>query len=317
MYSKKKKKIEVSTIIFNVIFTIILVLSSCGLCNAQNDDDSFESESQTGNAFVRFFKYGKHSILYNGFSCYTWALCWNHIIISKYDKCLHTRANAIISLFATRYECRYNIKSNIGVYVSGSLFDGVSFWDDVISSFNKTMKINDYKTFFSILNVHLGCSNTILHEKIFSWRMYAGIGITWNAIPFYNGQAYYIFQGEENYSKKTNKNTENYLGNYNKNGNFYELFALYFKEGKWKRNLKHFDIVIEVSAFDFIIKDHWRIALALKAGVGNLYNLYNVYNRYKVLPENEKKSFWEFLQEGKKVQQDILSKFVISIGYQF
>ena len=42
---------------------------------------------------------------------------------------------------------------------------------------------------------------------------------------------------------------------------------------QFKKNIKHFDIIIDCSVFDFTIKDHFRVTLEWKGGIGNIYKI--------------------------------------------
>ena len=47
----------------------------------------------------------------------------------------------------------------------------------------------------------------------------------------------------------------------------------YFRCKQFKKNIKHFDVIIDCSVFDFTIKDHFRVTLEWEGGIGNIYKI--------------------------------------------
>ena len=272
--------VQKKTVISNIIFTILF--SYCTLSNAQYDK-SFKSKFPTGNAFVKFFKYGKHSVLYNGLSGRTIEEL-KHYCCQPNCNCLPSIADFILSLFSARLECRYRYKPLWAIYFNCSLLNGFSYYDF----------LNDEVGFY-IINPNFGISYTLLHKKSFSWRMYAGVGVMWGANMFRCNAAY---------DAAGNSNDDVYKQlqeAYKSKGTFIYWFKEYFSSEHIASNLKHFDVIIDLSAFDFVIKDHFRISLAWNSGVANFY---------KVILNKPHKLLGKFLALG-------VLPLVISIGYQF
>ena len=160
------------------------------------DNNFTEKNIETGNAFVKFFKYGQHSILWEGINGYTVGV----IIKSLSEEVGIPFPDFIRSLIAARYNFKSPIKNNIGYFVSlvfggnFSVFDFISF----IPSFN-------------FLSLNLGIYYTILQKKSFSWDLHAGIGFSWKWAAFWHPTSY-----DAEYRKFVNKRTEFYKNNQKK-----------------------------------------------------------------------------------------------------
>ncbi|MBQ2350343.1 MAG: hypothetical protein II393_03655 [Cytophagales bacterium] len=272
--------VQKKTVISNVIFTILF--SYYTLSNAQYDK-SFKSKFPTGNAFVKFFKYGKHSVLYKGLSARTVAELVHYYNPPKGCQCFPTIADFILYLFCAQWECRYRYKPLYAIYFNCSSLGDYSFYDFLNESC------------FYIINPNFGISYTLLHNESFSWRTYAGVGVMWGASSF---KCHYPYMAVVQIGNDEYKQLQK---DYRLKGKFIDLLKEYFSSKNICNNLKHFDVIIDLSAFDFIIKNHVRISLAWKCGVANFY---------KVILDTEKKFSRKIIILG-------LNSLSLSVGYQF
>ena len=87
----------------------------------------------------------------------------------------------------------------------------------------------------------------------------------------------------------------------------------YFKPKNFFDNIKHFDILLDLSIFDFTIKNHFKISLSWHCGIANMFYFFKKEEIYKeVFNETQ-------LDNG---IVDVLEKLglyqlTISIGYVF
>ena len=246
-------------------FSIILssLLLYCSFHFAEGDDalaipvdNNFTEENKTGNAFVKFFKYGKHSILWDGISGPTVGLIIEGV---PHFPCF------IRQLIAARYNFKSPIKNNIGYFVS-LVFGGDSSFFDFIS----------FLPSCNFLSLNLGIYYTILQKKSFSWDLHAGIGFSWRWSPFCSDTSY-----DADYRNLVNERTKNYKNNQKdmgftndfekseikdliKNGSYLKH---YFYPVNFLDNIKHFDILLDLSIFDFTIKNHFKISLSWHCGI--------------------------------------------------
>ena len=283
-------------------FSIILYFSFTFLSlHFAEGDDAFaipvdnnfnEKNIKTGNAFVKFFKYGKHSILCDGISGYT----VKHINFPCF----------IRGLIAARYNFKSPIKNNIGYFVSlvfggdSSLFDFISF----IPSIN-------------FLSLNLGIYYTILQKKSFSWDLHAGIGFSWKWAVFCTETSY-----DAEYRKWVNEKTKNYKNNQEyivekpkikdlgKNESYLKH---YFKTDNFLDNIKHFDILLDLSIFDFTIKNHFKISLSWHCGIADMFYFFKR-NEIREKVFNLKKGVFDIVDVLENLG---LYQLTISIGYVF
>ena len=271
------------------------------------DNNFTEKNIETGNAFVKFFKYGQHSILWEGINGYTVGV----IIKSLSEEVGIPFPDFIRSLIAARYNFKSPIKNNIGYFVSlvfggnFSVFDFISF----IPSFN-------------FLSLNLGIYYTILQKKSFSWDLHAGIGFSWKWAAFWHPTSY-----DAEYRKFVNKRTEFYKNNQKKMlpieyiekpkikflGKNESYLKHYFKTENFLDNIKHFDILLDLSIFDFTIKNHFKISLSWHCGIAHMFYFFKV----KKIQKEVLNMVWE--NDG---SVDILNclglgQLTISIGYVF
>ena len=266
MCSKKTAKI------LGLFYIFLLYSSNFAIEEEENEfkeelpeKDNFNEENKKGNAFVKFFKYGKHSISWEGISGYT-----VRIIIREVPDfpCF------IRGLIAARYNFKSPIKNNIGYFVSlvfgGNLscFDFISF----IPSLN-------------FLSLNLGIYYTILQKKSFSWDLHAGIGFSWKWAVFCTETSY-----DAKYRKWVNEKTKNYKNNQEyivekpkikdlgKNESYLKH---YFKTENFLDNIKHFDILLDLSIFDFTIKNHFKISLSWHCGIAYIFYFFKRKEIYK------------------------------------
>ena len=269
MCSKKTAKI------LGLFYIFLLYASNSAIEEEENrfieefpEKDNFNEENKTGNAFVKFFKYGKHSLLWRGINGGAASLLFCYLDKPKNPKnhefCINTKADIILNLFSFYYDCKYMIKDRLGLFLNCSCFGG----------FLSFSLLNDERS-VPLLNFNFGVSYVLLRKKIFLWNIYAGIGVTWDFSPFSKKPSYNI----------DNLNYENLKGNFEKdiekNGGLFKsgVWKNYFYCKQFKKNIKHFDIIIDCSVFDFTIKDHFRVTLEWKCGIGNFYKimLNNIY----------------------------------------
>ena len=270
------------------------------------DNNFTEKNIKTGNAFVKFFKYGKHSLLWEGINGETVGR-----IINISGKLASHFPCFIRPLIAARYNFKSPIKINIGYFVSLAFGGIMSFFDFIrfISSFN-------------FLSLNLGIYYTILQKKSFSWDLHAGIGFSWRWSLFCNPTSY-----DADYRKWVNERTKIYKSNQKdmestndfekpeiKNLNENESYLKhYFKHENFLDNIKHFDILLDLSIFDFTIKNHFKISLSWHCGIANMFYFFKKEEIYKeVFNETQ-------LDNG---IVDVLEKLglyqlTISIGYVF
>ena len=271
------------------------------------DNNFTEKNIKTGNAFVKFFKYGKHSILLDEISGSTVG-----VIIDYLSKNIGSPFSYyIMELFASRYNFKSPIKNNIGYFVS-LVFEGNTSHFDFIS----------FIPSFNFLSLNLGIYYTILQKKSFSWDLHAGIGFSWKWAAFWHPTSY-----DAEYRKFVNKRTEFYKNNQKKMlpiesiekpkikflGKNESYLKHYFKTENFLDNIKHFDILLDLSIFDFTIKNHFKISLSWHCGIAHMFYFFKV----KKIQKEVLNMVWE--NDG---SVDILNclglgQLTISIGYVF
>lgn len=226
------------------------------------EKDNFNEENKTGNAFVKFFKYGKHSLLWRGINGGTAGFLKLFLQKSKNPNDLefriNTKADIILNLFSFCYDCKYMIKDRLGLFLNCSCLGGYSSYD-----------LLNNEDSFPFLNFNFGVSYVLLRDKNFLWNIYAGIGVTWSFSQFssklsYNGDELW----DDDWEKKFEKDIED-RGGLLKSG----LWKNYFYCKQFKKNIKHFDVIFDCSVFDFTIKDHFRVTLEWKGGIGDIYKI--------------------------------------------
>ena len=227
------------------------------------DNNFTEKDIKTGNAFVKFFKYGKHSILWRGINGGAAGFLDCYLEKPKDPKthefCINTKADIILNLFSFCYDCKYMIKDRLGLFLNCSCLGGLLTFS----------LLDDNAAFVPFLNINFGVSYVLLRKKNFLWNIYAGIGVTWGFRPFSNKYSYNVDKLEDDaLGEALEKDIEN-CGGLFKSGEWKN----YFSCNLFKENIKHFDIIIDCSAFDFTIKDHFRITLEWKVGIGNIYKM--------------------------------------------
>ena len=211
---------------------------------------------------MKFFKYGKHSLLYRGIN----GAVVGHLgcYLEKSQKpdsqpyCIKTKADIILNLFSFCYDCKYMIKNRLGLFFNCHCLGFYSEYDFLSDD-----------DAFSFLNLNFGLTYVLLRKKNFLWNIYAGIGIMWGLSSLdskfsYNVDEFVTERLKENFEKDLND-----AGGLFKSG----VWKNYFYCKQFKQNIKHFDIIFDCSAFDFTIKDHFRITLEWKGGIGNIYNI--------------------------------------------
>ena len=187
-------------------------------------DNNFTKKNiKTGNAFVKFFKYGKHSILLDEISGNTVG-----VIIDKLSGSGETVPQCscyIMQLIAFRYNFKSPIKNNIGYFVS-LVFGGDPSQFDFIS----------FLPSCNFLSLNLGIYYTILQKKSFSWDLHAGIGFSWRWTLFYLSVSY-----NAGYRNLVNERTKNYKNNQKDMGSTEYIetqeFKVLIKNGSY---LKHY-----------------------------------------------------------------------------
>ena len=263
MCSKKTAKI------LGLFYIFLLYSSNSAIDEEENEfkeelpeKDNFNEENKTGNAFVKFFKYGKHSLLWRGINGGTagFLICYlnkpkDH---ETHEFCINTKADIILTLFSFCYDCKYMIKDRLGLFLNCSCLGG----------FSQDSLLNN-KAFFPFLNFNFGVSYVLLRKKNFLWNIYAGIGVTWGFSPFSWKFSYNIEDlSEDDLKEKFEKDIEE-KGGFLKSG----VLKNYFRCKQFKKNIKHFDVIIDCSVFDFTIKDHFRVTLEWEGGIGNIYKI--------------------------------------------
>ena len=271
------------------------------------DNNFTEKNIKTGNAFVKFFKYGKHSILLDEISGSTVG-----VIIDYLSKNIGSPFSYyIMELFASRYNFKSPIKNNIGYFVS-LVFEGNTSHFDFIS----------FIPSFNFLSLNLGIYYTILQKKSFSWDLHAGIGFSWRWSPFCSDTSY-----DAVYRKWVNERTKNYKNNQKDMGftNDFEKSEIkdliknesylkhYFYPVNFLDNIKHFDILLDLSIFDFTIKNHFKISLSWHCGIANMFYFFK---REKIL-EKVFNGKWENYGSADVLMYLGLRSLTISIGYVF
>lgn len=271
------------------------------------DNNFTEKNIKTGNAFAKFFKYGKHSVLWDGISGGTVGV----IKANLYGKGASHFPCFIRQLIASRYNFKSPIKNNIGYFVS-LVFGGDSSFFDFIS-FIKS---------FNFLSLNLGIYYTILQKKSFSWDLHAEICFSWRWTAFCYSTSY-----DKEYRNCVNERTKNYKNNQKdmgstndfgkpeiKNLNENESYLKqYFKPVNFLDNIKHFDILLDLSIFDFTIKNHFKISLSWHCGIANMFYFFKREKIFKkvlngVWKDNGSVDFLVYLG---------LKPLTISIGYVF
>ena len=229
------------------------------------DNNFTEKNIKTGNAFVKFFKYGKHSILLDEISGSTVGVIIDYL--SK--KIVFPFPYYIMEIFTSCYNFKSPIKNNIGYFVS-LVFGGNTSHFDFIS----------FIPSFNFLSLNLGIYYTILQKKSFSWDLHAGIGFSWRWTVFYKSISY-----DADYRNLVNERTKIYKSNQENMESFDSLeipkiedldeneiyLKHYFKSENFFDNIKHFDILLDLSIFDFTIKNHFKISLSWHCGIAYMF----------------------------------------------
>ena len=261
----KKKKIAK---ILGLFYIFLLYSSNSAIEEEEENEfkeelpekDKFNEENKTGNAFVKFFKYGKHSLLWDGISGPTVGLIIEGV---PHFPCF------IRQLIAARYNFKSPIKNNIGYFVS-LVFGGDSSFFDFIS----------FIPSINFLSLNLGIYYTILQKKSFSWDLHAGIGFSWKWAAFCHQTSY-----NADYRKWVNERTKIYKSNQKDMGSTEYIetqeFKVLIKNGSYLKhyfypvnfldNIKHFDILLDLSIFDFTIKNHFKISLSWHCGIAYMF----------------------------------------------
>ena len=226
------------------------------------EKDNFNEENKTDNAFVKFFKYGKHSILWRGINGCNAGFLRLYLEKRKNPEnhkfLINTKADIILNLFSFCYDCKYMIKDRLGLFLNCSCLGGFSACD----------LLNNRES-VPFLNINFGVSYVLLRKKNFLWNIYTGIGVTWGFSPFSWKSSYNVNDLEEDDLKKTFEKDIEDKGGLFKSGEWKN----YFSCKQFKKNIKHFDVIFDCYAFDFTIKDHFRITLEWKCGIGNFYKI--------------------------------------------
>ena len=241
-------------------FSIILYFSDALAIPV--DNNFTEKNIKTGNAFVKFFKYGQHSLLWRGINGGTAGFLDCYLEKPKDPKthefCINTKADIILNLFSFCYDCKYMIKDRLGLFLNCSCLGGYSSYD-----------LLNNEDSIPFLNINFGVSYVLLRDKNFLWNIYAGIGVTWGFSPFSSKHSYNIEDLLGNDLKEKFEKDIEEKGGFLKSG----VLKNYFKCKQFKQNIKHFDIIIDCSVFDFTIKDHFRVTLEWKGEIGNIYKI--------------------------------------------
>ena len=273
-------------------------------------DNNFTKKNiKTGNAFVKFFKYGKHSILLDEISGNTVG-----VIIDKLSGSGETVPQCscyIMQLIAFRYNFKSPIKNNIGYFVS-LVFGGDPSQFDFIS----------FLPSCNFLSLNLGIYYTILQKKSFSWDLHAGIGFSWRWTLFYLSVSY-----NAGYRNLVNERTKNYKNNQKDMGSTEYIetqeFKVLIKNGSYLKhyfypvnfldNIKHFDILLDLSIFDFTIKNHFKISLSWHCGIAYMF----YFLKREKIWEKVFNGKWEKYGSADVLMYLGLRSLTISIGYVF
>ena len=257
------------------------------------DNNFIEKNIKTGNAFMKFFKYGKHSILWRGINGGATGFLIDYLEKRKdpepenYKLCVNTKTDIILNLFSFYYDCKYMIKDRLGLFLNCSCLGGLL-----------DFSLLDNGASVPFLNINFGVSYVLLRKKNFLWNIYAGIGVTCGFSPFSWKFSYNIEDlSEDDLKEKFEKDIEE-KGGFLKSG----VLKNYFRCKQFKKNIKHFDIIIDCSVFDFTIKDHFRVTLEWKGGIGNIYKI--------ILDDTSFTTFDKF-------SHICLANLSINIGYVF
>ena len=299
---------------FSIILSSLLLYYTCHFAEGDDAlaipvDNNFTEENKTGNAFVKFFKYGKHSILLDEISGNTVG-----VIIDKLSGSGETVPQCscyIMQLIAFRYNFKSPIKNNIGYFVS-LVFGGDPSQFDFIS----------FLPSCNFLSLNLGIYYTILQKKSFSWDLHAGIGFSWRWTLFYLSVSY-----NAGYRNLVNERTKNYKNNQKDMGSTEYIetqeFKVLIKNGSYLKhyfypvnfldNIKHFDILLDLSIFDFTIKNHFKISLSWHCGIAYMFYFFK---REKIL-EKVFNGKWENYGSADVLMYLGLRSLTISIGYVF
>ena len=299
---------------FSIILSSLLLYYTCHFAEGDDAlaipvDNNFTEENKTGNAFVKFFKYGKHSILLDEISGNTVG-----VIIDKLSGSGETVPQCscyIMQLIAFRYNFKSPIKNNIGYFVS-LVFGGDSSFFDFIS----------FLPSCNFLSLNLGIYYTILQKKSFSWDLHAGIGFSWRWSPFCSDTSY-----DAVYRKWVNERTKNYKNNQKDMGftNDFEKSEIkdliknesylkhYFYPVNFLDNIKHFDILLDLSIFDFTIKNHFKISLSWHCGIAHMFYFFKR-NEIREKVFNLVKEVFDIVDVLEYLG---LCQLTISIGYVF
>ena len=264
MCSKKTAKI------LGLFYIFLLYSSNSAIEEEENEfkeelpeKDNFNKENKKGNAFVKFFKYGKHSLIWRGINGGTVSFLIHYLKRPKdpenHKLCINTKTDIILNLFSFCYDCKYMIKDRLGLFLNCSCLGGFSVYN----------LLNNRGGSVPFLNINFGVSYVLLRKKNFLWNIYAGIGVTWGFSPFSWKSSYNVDDLEEDGLEETFGKEIETCGGLFKSG----VWKNYFYCKQFKKNIKHFDIIIDCSAFDFTIKDHFRITLEWKCGIGNFYKI--------------------------------------------
>lgn len=249
MFKKKTAKI------LGLFYIFLLYSSSFAIEEEENgfkegltEKDNFNEGNKKGNAFVKFFKYGKHSLLWRGINRGTTAHLKLFLMPSKNVFYFQDYIEIFLNLFSFCYDCKYMIKERLGLFFNCSCFGYFSHYDFLSK-----------EDAYSFLNLNFGLTYVLLRKKNFLWNIYTGIGIMWGFTSPECQCPYYA----ESLNEKNILDSRNFLKS--------EVWKKYFYCKQFKQNIKHFDVIFDCSAFDFTIKDHFRVTLEWEGGIGNIY----------------------------------------------
>ena len=217
----------------------------------------------------------------------------------------------IRQLIAARYNFKSPIKNNIGYFVS-LVFGGDPSQFDFIS----------FLPSCNFLSLNLGIYYTILQKKSFSWDLHAGIGFSWRWTLFYLSVSY-----NAGYRNLVNERTKNYKNNQKDMGSTEYIetqeFKVLIKNGSYLKhyfypvnfldNIKHFDILLDLSIFDFTIKNHFKISLSWHCGIAHMFYFFKR-NEIREKVFNLKKGVFDIVDVLENLG---LYQLTISIGYVF
>lgn len=293
------------------LFYIFLLYSSNSAIEEEEENefkeelpekDNFNEENKTGNAFVKFFKYGKHSILWRGINVCSVGHIIEYLSVGEdFDfPCF------IWKLIATRYNFKSPIKNNIGYFVS-LVFGGDSSFFDFIS----------FLPSLNFLSLNLGIYYTILQKKNFSWDLHAGIGFSWRWSLFCAETSYdAVYRNWINEKTKNYKNNQKYIVKKPEKKELDEnesYLKHYFKPKNFLDNIKHFDILLDLSIFDFTIKNHFKISLSWHCGIAYMFYFFKR-NEIREKVFNLVKGVFDIVDVLEYLG---LYQLTISIGYVF